>query len=105
MGTKPNNKDIGGVSNEGNHAEMNNDALSAVAYYIMVHCAEEEMLKKWKRKYKLKAGQYMLDTVLKKFGSRGETSFTKELRQFNTYEVFEPLEASTLDEEEKKGTL
>jgi hypothetical protein len=30
---------------------------------------------------------------------------TKEPRQFNTYEVFEPLEASTLDEEEKKGAL
>jgi hypothetical protein len=30
---------------------------------------------------------------------------TKELHQFNTYEVFEPLEASTLDEEEKKGAL
>jgi hypothetical protein len=30
---------------------------------------------------------------------------TKELRQFYTYEVFEPLEASTLDEEEKKRVL
>jgi hypothetical protein len=30
---------------------------------------------------------------------------TKELHQFNTYEVFEPLEASALDEEEKKGVL
>jgi hypothetical protein len=30
---------------------------------------------------------------------------TKELCQFNTYEVFEPLEASALDEEEKKGAL
>ncbi len=30
---------------------------------------------------------------------------TKELCQFNTYEVCERLEASTLDEEEKKGAL
>ena len=63
------------------------------------------MLKKEKRKYKPKAGQYTLDAGLKKFGSRGETAASKELRQFNTYEVFEPLEASTLDEEEKKGEL
>jgi hypothetical protein len=38
---------------------------------------------------------------LKKFGSRAEMAVTKELSQFNTYEVFGPLEASTLDEEEK----
>ncbi len=104
-GDEPNDEDDGGVSNEGYHAEMDNEALSAVAHYIMVHCAEKEMLKKWKRKYKPKAGQYTLDAGLKKFGSRGETSVTKELHQFNTYEVFEPLEASTLDEEEKKGAL
>jgi hypothetical protein len=30
---------------------------------------------------------------------------TKELGQFYTYEVFEPLEASTLDEEEKKEVI
>jgi hypothetical protein len=47
----------------------------------------------------------MLDSGLKKFGSRGEMAVTKELCQFNTYEVFEPLEASTLDEKEKKGAL
>jgi hypothetical protein len=82
---------------------MDDKALSAVAHYIMVHCAEKEMHKKRERKYKPKAGQYMLDTGLKKFGSRGETAVAKELCQFITYEVFEPLEASTLDEEEKKG--
>jgi hypothetical protein len=63
------------------------------------------MLNKQKRKYKPKAGQYTLDAGLKKFGSRGEMAVTKELRQFNTYEVFEPLEASTLDEEEIKAVL
>jgi hypothetical protein len=101
-GDKPDDEDDGGVSNEGNHAEMDNKGLSAVAHYIMVHCAEKEMLRKLKRKYKLKAGQFMLDARLKKFGSRGETAVTKELHQFNTYEVFELLEASTLDEEERK---
>jgi hypothetical protein len=71
----------------------------------MVHCAEKEMLKKQKRQYKPKAGQYMLDAGLKKFGSRGETAVTKELHHFSTYEVLELLEASTLDEKEKKGAL
>ncbi len=104
-GDEPNDKDDGGVSNEENHAEMDNKALSAVAHYMMVHCAEKEMLKKQKRKYKPKAGQYTLDAGHKKFGSRGEMAVTKELRQFNNYEAFEPLEANTLDEEEKKGAL
>jgi hypothetical protein len=72
---------------------------------IMVYCAEKEMCKKQKRQYKPKAGQYTLDARLKKYGSRGETAVTKKLCQFNTYEVFEPLEAGTLDEEEKKGVL
>jgi hypothetical protein len=78
-GDKPNDENEEGVSNEGNHAEMDNKALSAVANYIMVYCAEKEMLKKWKRKYKPKAGQYTLDAGLEKFGSRGETAVTKEL--------------------------
>jgi hypothetical protein len=49
-GDEANDKDDGGVSNEGNHAEMDNEAPSAMAHYIMVHCAEKEMLKKRKRK-------------------------------------------------------
>ncbi len=104
-GDKPYDEDDGGFSSEGNHAEMDNKAQSAVAHYIKVHCAEKEMLKKRKKEIQAKAEQYMLDAGLKKFGSRGEAAVTKELRQFNTYEVFEPLEASTLDEEEKKGAL
>jgi hypothetical protein len=105
-GDKSNDKDNGDVSNEGNHAKMDNKALSVVApHYKMVHCAEKEMLKKQERKFKPKAGQCMLDAGLKKFGSRGEMAVTKELCQFNTHEVFEPLEASTLDEEGKKGAL
>jgi hypothetical protein len=102
---KPNDEDDGGVLNEGNHAEMDNKALNAVAHYIMVHCTEKEMLRMQKKKYKPKAGQYTLDAGLKKFRSRDETAVTNKLRQFNTYEVFEPLEANTLDEEEKKRAL
>ncbi len=104
-GEESNDKNDGGVSNERNHADMDNKTLSAVAHYIMVHCTEKDMLKKRKRKNKLKAGQYTLDAGLKKFGSRGEMAVTKELCQFNTYEVFEPLEASTLDNDKKKGAL
>jgi hypothetical protein len=69
-GDKPNDEDDGGVSNEGNHAEMDDKVLSTVAHYIMVHCAEKEMLEKQKRKYKPKykpkSGQHTLDAGLKK---------------------------------------
>jgi hypothetical protein len=78
-GDKPNDEDNGGVSNKGNHAEMDNKALSAVAHYIIVHSAEKEMLKKRKRKYKPKSGQYTLGAGLEKFGSRGEMAVKKEL--------------------------
>jgi hypothetical protein len=61
----------------------------------MVHYAEKELIKKRKKKYKPKDGQYALDAGLKKFGDKGETSVTKELQQFNTYNVFEPLDAKT----------
>jgi len=41
-----------------------------------------------------------------KFGDEGETAVTKELRQFNTYNVFEPLVANSLDSDKvKKGIL
>ncbi len=53
----------------------------------MVHYAEKELIKKRKKKYKPKDGQYTLDAGLKKFGDKGETAVTKELRQFNTYNV------------------
>jgi hypothetical protein len=104
-GDELDDEDNGGVSNEENHAELDDEVLSAVAYYITVHYAEKEMLKKQKTKSKPKTGQYMMDAGLKTFGCRGETAVMKELRQFNTYEVFEQLEASTLDEEEKKRVL
>jgi hypothetical protein len=51
----------------------------------MVPYAEKELIKKHKKKYKPKGGQYTLDAGLKKFGDKGETAVTKEIRQFNTY--------------------
>ena len=90
---------------EENDTKINDKTLSEVAHYIMVHCAEKEIIKKRKKKYKPKDGQYTLDAGLKKFGDKGEIAVTKELRQFNTYNVFEPLEADSLSDEEKKSAL
>jgi hypothetical protein len=66
---------------------------------------KKELIKKRKRKYKPKDGQYTLDAGLRKFGDEGKTAVAKELRQFNTYYVFEPLEANSLSDKEKNGTL
>jgi hypothetical protein len=70
-----------------------------------VHYAEKELIKKRKKKYEPKDGQYTLDAGLKKFGDEGETAVTKELQQFNTYNVFEPLDVKSLSKSEKKGAL
>ncbi len=43
-GDESDDKDNGGVSNEGNYAELADKVLSTVAHYIRVHCAEKEML-------------------------------------------------------------
>jgi hypothetical protein len=69
----------------------------------MVHYAEKELIKKHKKYYKPKDGQYTLDAGLRKFGHEGKTAITKELHQFNTYNIFEPLEANSLSNEEKKA--
>jgi hypothetical protein len=42
---------------------------------------------------------------LKHFGERGETAVSKEFKQFNVYDVFEPLYADKLSEEEKSKAL
>jgi hypothetical protein len=39
------------------------------------------------------------------FGERGETGISKELKQFNVYDVFEPLYADKLSQEEKSKAL
>ena len=63
----------------GNDTEISDETLSKVAHYVMVHYAEKELIKKHKKKYKPKEGQYTLDAGLKKFGDEGETAVTKEL--------------------------
>ena len=80
--------------------------MASMAHYIMMHYAEKESIKKkQKKKYKPKAGQYSLEARLKHFGERGETAASKELRQFNVYDVFEPLYANKLSNEEKLKAL
>ncbi len=85
--------------------ENNDRALEAVAHYIMVHYEEKEKLKKRKKKYRPKVGQYSLNAGLCHFGDRAEMAVTKELHQFNTYDVFEPIATDSLSNEEKKKAL
>jgi hypothetical protein len=42
---------------------------------------------------------------LKHFRERGETAVSKELKQFNVYNVFKPLYANKLSDEEKSKAL
>jgi hypothetical protein len=80
--------------------------MANVARYIMMHYAEKESIKKkLKKKNKLKAGQYSLEAELKHFGERGETVVSKELKQFNVYDVFEPFYANKLSNEENLKAL
>jgi hypothetical protein len=80
--------------------------MVSVAHYIMMHYAKTESIKKKrKKKYKPKAGQYSLEAGLKHFGERCETAISKELKQFNVYDVFEPLYADKLSNEEKLKSL
>ncbi len=46
-----------------------------------------------------------MDARLKRFGDRGEAAVAKELDQFNSYEVFEPLFAQNLSQKEKNEAL
>jgi hypothetical protein len=80
--------------------------MASMAHYITMHYAKKESIKmKRKKKYKPKAGQYSLEAGLKHFGERGETAVSKELKQFNVYDVFEPLYANKLSDEEKSKAL
>ncbi len=67
--------------------EDNNGALEAVGHYIMMYYDEQEKTKERKKKYKPKAGQFGLNAGFCKFGDRGESAVTKELNQFNSYNV------------------
>ncbi len=42
---------------------------------------------------------------MKHFGERGESGVSKELKQFNMYDVFEPLYADKLSREERSKAL
>ena len=87
------------------NAMISNEGMNAVAHYIMVHYAKKELIKKNKKKYMPKNGQCTLDAGITKFGDEGKMAVTKELCQFNTYNIFEPLEANSLSDKEKKGAL
>ncbi len=50
------------------NAMISDKGMSTVAHYIMVHYSEKELIKKRKKKYKPKDGQYTLDAGLRKFG-------------------------------------
>jgi hypothetical protein len=90
---------------ESTKEEDGSNALEAVGHYIMMHYDEKENIKKRKKKYKLKAGQFGLNAGLHKFGDRGKSAVTKELRQFNSYNVFEPLYTDALSIDEKQQVL
>jgi hypothetical protein len=80
--------------------------LASVAHYIIMHYAKKESVKKKrKKKYKPKAGQNSLEAGLKHFGERGEMAVSKKLKQFNVYDVFKPLYADKLSQEEKSKAL
>ena len=82
------------VEEQEDRKEDDPEEMANVAHYVMMHYAEKESIQeKQKKKYKPKAGQYSLEARLKHFGERGETAVTKELKQFNVYDVFEPLYA------------
>jgi hypothetical protein len=85
--------------------EEDENVLAAVAHYIMVHYEEKEGIKRKKKKYKPKSGQYQLEAGIKRFRERGETAVTKELNQFNKYGVFKPKHTRDLSDKEKSKAL
>ena len=87
------------IEEQEDREEDDPEEMAIVAHYVMMHYAEKEIEKKKRKKiYKPKAGQYSLEAGLKHFGERGETAVTKELKQFNVYDVFEPLYADKLSD-------
>jgi hypothetical protein len=81
------------------------EIFAPVAHYIMMHYAEKENIEKKKRKFKSKQGLFGLEAGLKHFGDRGKAMVTKELLQFNLYDMFEPLNADKLREDDHKKAL
>ena len=65
------------TNDEVKSSDKNNDrALEAVAHYIMVHYEEKEKLKKRKKKYRPKVGQYSFNAGLCHFGDRAKMAVT-----------------------------
>jgi hypothetical protein len=60
---------------------------------------------KRKKRYKPKSGQYGLTAGLCKFGKKGEFTVNKELQQFNTYNVFDPVDAKDLTTDDRKNAF
>jgi hypothetical protein len=93
---------LGMSENKEDGNDNNNEGLVAVAHYIMVHYAKKEAQERYRKKYKLKSGQYQLEAGIKLFGDQGEIAVTKELQKFNTYGVFEPKLVDELTDDDKK---
>ena len=81
------------------------EVLAAVAHFIMVHYEEKDRVKRKKKKYKPKSGQYQLEAGIKQFGERRESAVTKELNHLNKYKVVKPKHADDLSEEDRKKAL
>ncbi len=88
------------VEEEDNQRDVEEDPkedpkrLASIAHYIMMPYAKKESVKK-----------KQLEAGLKHFGERSEMAVSKELKQFNVYNVFEPLYADKLSQEEKSKAL
>ncbi len=91
------------VGDKHDNKDNDEEELAAVAHYVMTYYEEKEVIKR--KKYKPKSGQYQLEAGIKWFGKQGESAVTKELNQFNRYEVFEPQHANDLSEEDKRKAL
>ncbi len=46
-----------------------------------------------------------MEAGIKRFGERGELAVTKELDQFNKYNIFDPKHANDLSKEDRKKSL
>ncbi len=82
------------------------DELATVVHYIMMHYAKNKTANpKQKKCYKPQARQFGLTAGLRQFGDKGEVAITKELKQFNTHNVFDPVDAKDLTVDDRKNAL
>jgi hypothetical protein len=57
---------------------------------MMHYTKKEQANPNSKKHYKPNTGQFGLEAGLRQFGDKGEATVTRELKQFNTYYVFNP---------------